>query len=254
MGKVGGVLTGVRHASHEVAVIADDDVRWTPEQLARTARRLDGAAVVRTAEPLRPGPGTRHVGHRPRSSSPEPPEATGRARSSSTRPRSLRAGGYDGEALFENLELVRTLEATGGTELVALDLVVRRLPPTTRQFLSQRSGRPTTSGPGRGASSRGWRSSPCSSSRGPRPSLRSSWARSRWPRSDDGVQAERSFWAQRGPLDPGLGARAIDHELAGGDRPCAGRSPLRHRPSPWAAAPATLRRLSGGSRRPGQQG
>jgi hypothetical protein len=40
--------------------------------------------------------------------------------------------------LFENYELVRTVRAVGGRELVASDLYVRRLPPTTRHFLDQR--------------------------------------------------------------------------------------------------------------------
>jgi hypothetical protein len=50
----------------------------------------------------------------------------------------LRAGGYDGAVMFENLELVRTIEASGGTEVVALDLLVARVPPTTAHFWSQR--------------------------------------------------------------------------------------------------------------------
>jgi hypothetical protein len=49
------------------------------------------------------------------------------------------AGGYDGTALFENLELVRTVEAAGGRADVALDLVVVRRPPTTAHFLGQRA-------------------------------------------------------------------------------------------------------------------
>jgi hypothetical protein len=48
------------------------------------------------------------------------------------------AGGYDGRCLFENLELVRTVRAAGGQELVAAGLYVRRLPPTARHFFSQR--------------------------------------------------------------------------------------------------------------------
>jgi hypothetical protein len=54
------------------------------------------------------------------------------------RDRLLRAGGYDGDAMFENLELVRTVRAAGGTEVVASDVHVRRLPPTTDHFLGQR--------------------------------------------------------------------------------------------------------------------
>src|SRR5690606_32390788 len=50
----------------------------------------------------------------------------------------LNAGGYSGEALFENLELVRTVQAAGGREAVALDLLVERRPPTAVHFLSQR--------------------------------------------------------------------------------------------------------------------
>lgn len=50
----------------------------------------------------------------------------------------LQAGGYSGEVLFENLELVRTVRAAGGREAVALALFVERRPPSTRHFLSQR--------------------------------------------------------------------------------------------------------------------
>jgi len=46
--------------------------------------------------------------------------------------------GYDGNVMFENLELVRTVKATGGRESVPLDVYVRRLPPTTEHFWSQR--------------------------------------------------------------------------------------------------------------------
>ena len=48
------------------------------------------------------------------------------------------AGGYAGNVMFENFELVKTIEAAGGRQLVASDLFVRRLPPTTRHFVSQR--------------------------------------------------------------------------------------------------------------------
>ena len=45
-------------------------------------------------------------------------------------------GGYDGDALFENLELVRTVQAAGGRELHATGLYAPRaddtaLPPST---------------------------------------------------------------------------------------------------------------------------
>jgi hypothetical protein len=138
MGKVGGVLTGVHRASHDVVVIADDDVRWTIEQLRDAAGRMAGGAAV-----LRP---QNHF-------DPLPWHArwdTGRillARATGgdwpgtlvvDRAALVEAGGYDGGVLFENLELVRTLEASGGHEELALDLLVTRLPPTAQHFWSQR--------------------------------------------------------------------------------------------------------------------
>jgi hypothetical protein len=49
-----------------------------------------------------------------------------------------RTNGYDGNVLFENLELVRTVKAAGGVELRPLDLFVRRLPPKSDHYWSQR--------------------------------------------------------------------------------------------------------------------
>src|SRR6476620_437923 len=43
MGKVGGVLTGMRLASHERLVIADDDVRYDAPGLERMSRAPDDA-------------------------------------------------------------------------------------------------------------------------------------------------------------------------------------------------------------------
>jgi hypothetical protein len=47
-------------------------------------------------------------------------------------------GGYDGDTMFENLELIRTVAAAGGNEAVTLDLFVARVPPPARAFWSQR--------------------------------------------------------------------------------------------------------------------
>lgn len=137
MGKVGGVLTGVRLASNERLVIADDDVRYDEATLAYVVEALSDADVVRpqnffTELPWHAywdtgrtllnrmtggdWPGTLAV-HRSR----------------------LRAtNGYDGRAMFENLELVRTVVAAGGREVVLLDALVARHPSTTPHFWSQR--------------------------------------------------------------------------------------------------------------------
>jgi hypothetical protein len=50
----------------------------------------------------------------------------------------LRMGGYDGDVLFENLELIRTVRAHDGREARPRDLYVRRLPPDSRRFWGQR--------------------------------------------------------------------------------------------------------------------
>ncbi len=137
MGKVGGVLTGVRHAHHRAVVIADDDVRWDRAMLERAVERLAGAAVVRPQNNYEPVSWTARWD-------------TGRIllnrRFGGDWPGTLvidrdaltRAGGYDGTVMFENLELVRTLRAEGGTEKLALDIVVPRRPPTHRHFWNQR--------------------------------------------------------------------------------------------------------------------
>jgi hypothetical protein len=46
-GKVNGVLTGLAAAAHEAVVLADDDVRYRPADLARLVGLLDGADLVR---------------------------------------------------------------------------------------------------------------------------------------------------------------------------------------------------------------
>ena len=136
MGKVGNVCTGLEHARHAKVVIADDDVRYEPEQLARVSALLEDADVVRpqnfffplpwharfdTARTLLARitggdwPGTLAVRRAPL----------------------LAAGGYAGDVLFENLELVRTVRAFGGREIVALDVLVLRRPPTTTHFFGQ---------------------------------------------------------------------------------------------------------------------
>jgi hypothetical protein len=137
MGKVGGVLTGLRLAVHECVVIADDDVRYTPDALARLVALLGSYHVVRPQNYFDPLPWhARYDTARTllnRLSGGDWPGTLGVRRSV------LRAtNGYDGAAMFENLELVRTVRAAGGTETTPLDLFVARRPPSARHFFSQR--------------------------------------------------------------------------------------------------------------------
>lgn len=136
-GKVAGVMTGVRAARHERVVLADDDVRYTPETLQAVVGMLDGADLVRPQNVFDPAPWharwdtgrsllNRALGH-------DYPGTLAISRSVL-----LDAGGYDGDVLFENLELIRTVEAAGGRTRTADDVYVARRPPTFRHFRGQR--------------------------------------------------------------------------------------------------------------------
>ena len=137
MGKVAGVHTGLRRASQERVVIADDDVRFDEIGLTAIAELLDRYDLVRpqnyfdalpwharwdTARTLL----ARAVGR-------DWPGTLGIRRSTF-----WRMGGYDGDAMFENLECLRTVRGAGGRIVSPLGLYVARRPPTTSLFLHQR--------------------------------------------------------------------------------------------------------------------
>jgi hypothetical protein len=137
MGKVGNVLTGLTLASCERVVIADDDVRYDPSSLHRLVAALDQVDVARPQNYFDPLPWhaqwdtSRILLNR----------VTGGdwPGTLAVRRSVLRAtGGYDGNAMFENLELVRTVLAAGGTEAVFPDIYVLRRPSSARHFWSQR--------------------------------------------------------------------------------------------------------------------
>ena len=136
-GKVPGVVTGVLGSRHEAVVIADDDVRYDVEGLMRVRDLLRSCDVVRpqcyfedtdwhahwdTGRTLL----NRALGH-------DHPGTYGVRRSAF-----VRAGGYDADTLFENLEMVRTVVATGAEVRDAPGVYVRRKAPTTRHFWHQR--------------------------------------------------------------------------------------------------------------------
>lgn len=137
-GKVAGVTTGVCAAGHDKVVIADDDVRYEDHSLARLNSLLEGADLVRPQNYWRhPLPwhatwdSARSLLNRALGA--DYPGTLGVRRSFF-----IEMGGYDGDVLFENLELIRTVEGNGGVVLSPLDLYVERLPPSTRGFLGQR--------------------------------------------------------------------------------------------------------------------
>ncbi|GAB2794762.1 glycosyltransferase [Amycolatopsis magusensis] len=136
-GKVAGVRTGLRRVRAARVVIADDDVRYEPHELAAAVRLLEHSDLVVPQNYFRPLPWhcrwdtarsllNRAFGH-------DYPGTLAVRREAFHR-----LGCYDGNVLFENLELIRTIRARGGTVRHAPALLVRRLPPDSRVFLSQR--------------------------------------------------------------------------------------------------------------------
>ncbi|MFT4471211.1 glycosyltransferase [Arthrobacter sulfonylureivorans] len=136
-GKVQGVLTGLRHSRHELVIIADDDVRYTPESLASVAGLLVQADLVRPQNFFDPLPWharwdtARSLLNRAFAS--DYPGTMAVRRSVL-----LQTQGYRGDVLFENLELIRTVQAAGGRQIRADGVYVRRLPPTLRHFVGPR--------------------------------------------------------------------------------------------------------------------
>jgi hypothetical protein len=180
-GKVRGVLTGLRLAAHDLVVVADDDIRYDDESLARMAQLLAGADLVRPQNYFDPLPWharwdtarillNRAVGN-------DFPGTLGVRRSFL-----LSVGGYDGDVLFENLELIRTVTAAGGRLVDAPTLFSagdRRPSPGSSSSVR---ARPTTTGHSRFDSPFSWPRRPRSPRwRGADPAASSSPPASRSP-------------------------------------------------------------------------
>ncbi|WP_237686106.1 glycosyltransferase [Arthrobacter jiangjiafuii] len=137
-GKVEGVLTGVRHSGFELLVIADDDVRYTRASLERVVMLLAGADVVRPQNYFQ-APLPWHARWDTARTLLNRAFGSDYPGTLAVRRSSLQAaGGYSGDVLFENLELLRTIRAAGGREIRAGDLFVARHCCSLRHFLRQR--------------------------------------------------------------------------------------------------------------------
>ena len=137
-GKVAGVRTGFGLCRSDLVIVADDDVRYERNQLDVMARLLTEADVVAPQNFFRPLPWharwdtARSLVNRALWGGDFPGTLGLRLTAE------LRDRGYDGDVLFENLELMRTVQAAGGRIVFARDLFVRRLPPSARHFVGQR--------------------------------------------------------------------------------------------------------------------
>lgn len=144
MGKVNGVLTGARECRGELIVLADDDVRYEPSTLHRTVELLGEADLVRPQNYFDELPWharwdtSRSLLNRVFTGDPTFPVGDFPGTLAVRRGTLLATDGYDGDALFENLELMRTVHAAGGEVTTPLDLFVPRRPPSAAHFFSQR--------------------------------------------------------------------------------------------------------------------
>ncbi len=136
-GKVVGAMTGIRRARYDAVVLADDDVRHTPDTLGRLVEALARADLVRPVNVYDSWPWqARWDGARTLVNvafGADWPGTFALRRSTVTR-----VGGWSPHVLFENLELWRTIEGAGHVVLSLPEVRVPREPPSVQQFWSQR--------------------------------------------------------------------------------------------------------------------
>jgi hypothetical protein len=138
-GKVNGVHTGVDLASHERIVLADDDIRYTSDDIARACELLERHEMVRPQNYLTPLPwwarteSARMLVNRGALRAGDYPGTCAFRRSTC-----LRVGHYDGDVLFDNEEIVRHFALKGADVLCATDFFVLKRPPTFDKWLEQR--------------------------------------------------------------------------------------------------------------------
>jgi len=138
-GKVNGIHTGVALAAHERIILADDDIRYTPDDVRRMARLLDSSEMVRPQNYLWPLPpwarteAARMLVNRAWIREGDYPGTLGVRRGAMRR-----LGHYDGDVLFDNEEIVRHFRAHGAGSAYARDFFVLKRPPGFRKWIEQR--------------------------------------------------------------------------------------------------------------------
>lgn len=139
-GKVAGIHTALPLLRWKHTIIADDDVRYSPADLRHVLTALETCELAVPQNIFTSAHRRRLPWH----------AKWDTARSLINRafaadyPGTLAVRtdvllpGYDGDVLFENLELMRTVLARGGRVRSVSDCYVDRRPPSARAFLSQR--------------------------------------------------------------------------------------------------------------------
>jgi Glycosyl transferase family 21 len=137
--KVNGIHTGVRLATMEKIILADDDIRYTAAEIDRVCELLDHFEVVRPQNFLSPLPwwarmeAARMLINRATLRTADYPGTCAFRREAM-----LRVGEYDGDVLFDNEEIIRHFARHGATVNYATNLFVQKRPPTLRKWIEQR--------------------------------------------------------------------------------------------------------------------
>jgi hypothetical protein len=137
--KVNGIHTGVRLATTEKIILADDDIRYTPGEIDRVHELLDSYEVVRPQNFFSPLPwwgrmeAARMLINRATLRTADYPGTCAFHLDAM-----LRVGPYDGDVLFDNEEIIRHFARAGATINYAANLFVRKRPPAFRKWIEQR--------------------------------------------------------------------------------------------------------------------
>ena len=138
-GKVNGVHTGVDLASCEQVILADDDIRYKAEDVARACALLERHEMVRPQNYLSPLPlrarteSARMLINRGALRAGDYPGTCAFRRSAFRR-----VGHFDGDVLFDNEEIVRHFALKGAGVLCATDFFILKRPPSFAKWLEQR--------------------------------------------------------------------------------------------------------------------
>ena len=138
-GKVNGIHTGVALSRCERIILADDDIRYTSENVARMCELLDRHELVRPQNYLSPLPwwgrmeAARMLVNRGVLRTGDYPGTCGIRKSAM-----LRVGHYDGDVLFDNEEIVRHFILQGASVCHANDFFILKRPPTLAKWREQR--------------------------------------------------------------------------------------------------------------------
>jgi glycosyltransferase involved in cell wall biosynthesis len=138
-GKVNGIHTGVALASHDAVILADDDIRYTTEDVERMSRLLREYEMVRPQNYFSPLPfWARMESARMLINRAWIREGDYTGTLGVTKTAMQRVGHYDGDVLFDNEEIVRHFRRKGAQICYARDFFILKRPATFNKWLEQR--------------------------------------------------------------------------------------------------------------------